>query len=52
LIAAGLHRAENEVKALVWIVLVQAYLEIRRHGMVGEVHCTPLNVKDAIGRSA
>jgi hypothetical protein len=52
LIATGLHGPENKIKPLVRAILIQAYLEIRRHGMVGEIHCTPLNVKDAIGRGA
>jgi hypothetical protein len=52
LIAAVLDRAENEIKPLVRIVLIQAYLEIRRLSMIGEIHCAPLNVKDAIGRTA
>jgi hypothetical protein len=52
LIAAGLHGAEDEVKPLVGIVLIQANLKIRRLSVIGEIHCTPFNVKDAIRRRA
>ena len=52
MIAARLDGAEDEVESLVWITLVQASLEIRRLIVIEEIHCTPFNVKDAIGRRA
>jgi hypothetical protein len=50
LIAAGLHGAEDEVEPLVWIILVQADLEIRGLIVIGEIDCAPFDVKDAIWR--
>jgi hypothetical protein len=52
LVAAGLDGAEDKVKPLVRIILIQAHLEIRRLSVIGEIHCAPFDVKDAIGRSA
>ena len=44
LVAAGLHRAKDKVKPLVRIILIQAYLEIRRLIVIGEIHCAPFDV--------
>jgi hypothetical protein len=52
LIAPRLHRAEDNIKPLVWIILIQARLKIRRHSSIGEIHCAPFNVEDAIRRTA
>jgi hypothetical protein len=52
LVATGLDSAEDYVKALVRIILIQADLKVRRLSVIGEIHCTPFDVKDAIGRSA
>ena len=52
LVAAGLDGAEDEVKPLVGIILVQARLKIRSLRVIGEIHCAPFNVEDAIRRSA
>jgi hypothetical protein len=52
LIAAGLHGAEDEVKPLIGIILIQPHLEIRRLSVIEEIHCTPFDVKNAIGRAA
>jgi hypothetical protein len=48
LVAAGLNGAEDEVKSLVGIILVQPRLKIRRLSVIGEIHCTPFNVEDSI----
>jgi hypothetical protein len=52
LIAPRLHRPEDHIEPLVWIILIQARLKIRRHSGIGEIHCAPFNVEDAIGRTA
>jgi hypothetical protein len=52
LVAPRLNSAEHDVKAVVRIILVQARLEIRRRIVIGEIHYTPLNIEDAIGRTA
>ena len=48
LVAAGLDSAKDEVKLLVRIILIQPNLEIRSLSVIGEIHCAPFNVKDAI----
>ena len=48
LVAAGLDGAKDEVESLVGIVLVQARLKIRSLSVIGEIHCAPFNVEDAI----
>jgi hypothetical protein len=52
LVAAGLDGAEDYVKPLVRIILIQAELEIRRLIVIGEIHCAPFNVEDPIRRAA
>jgi hypothetical protein len=52
LIAAVLDSAEDYVKPLVGIVLVQTHLMIRRQSAIVEVRCAPFDVEDAIGRGA
>ena len=52
MVATGLDSAKDDVKPLVGIILIQADLEIRRHVVIGEIHCAPFDVKDAIGRAA
>ena len=48
MIAAGLDSAENEVEALVGIILIQPNLEIRRLSMIREIDRAPFDVKNAI----
>ena len=52
MIAAVLDGAEDEVKALIGIILIQPHLEIRRLSVIGEIHCAPFDVKNAIGCGA
>ena len=52
MVAAGLDGAKDEVKPLVRVILIQAYLEISGLRVIGKIHCAPFNVKDAIGRGA
>ena len=52
MVATGLDSAEDDVKPLVRIILIQADLEVRRLSVIGEIHGTPFNVKDAIRRGA
>jgi hypothetical protein len=52
LIASRLHSAEDKIEPLVGIILIQPYLEVGCLIVIGEIHCAPFNVKDAIGRAA
>jgi len=52
LIASRLNAAEDKVEPLVWIILIQPHLEIRRLSVIGEIHHAPFDVEDAIGRTA
>ena len=52
MIAAGLYCPEDDVEAVVRIILKQAYLEVRRLIVIVEVHRSPFNVEDAIGRAS
>ena len=52
LIAPRLYRPEDDVKAMVRVALIQAHFEIRRLIVIVEIHRTPFNVKDPIGRTA
>jgi hypothetical protein len=52
LVATGLDSAEDYVKPLVGIILIQPNLEIRGLIVIGKIHCAPFDVKDAIGRAA
>jgi hypothetical protein len=52
MVGAGLDSPEDYVKPLVGIVLVQAHFKIRCRAIIGKIHRVPLDVKDAVGRSA
>jgi hypothetical protein len=51
LVASRLNGAEDEVKPLIRIILIQPHLEIRRLSVISEIHHAPFDVEDAIGRA-